>query len=248
MTGKRFETGVHINVGTEGLVIQQTAGATSMPLQILNHDATPVFMVHTTGEVTAPMGVNIGAATKTEIERLSGVTSNVQTQIDSKAPIASPTFTGTPAAPTATAGTNTTQIATTAFVRTEVSNLVASAPSTLDTLNELATALGNDASFATTVTTALGTKAPSATPNFSGTVTIPTLSVTENSTLGTIISGVWQGSTISSSYLPASSTSATGVVQLSDSTNSTSTSLAATANSVRQSSRDDLIQFYMEVI
>lgn len=82
MTGKRFETGVHINVGSEGLVIQQTAGASSMPLQILNHDATPVFMVHTTGEVTAPMGVNIGAATKTEIDYLSGVTSSVQTQIN----------------------------------------------------------------------------------------------------------------------------------------------------------------------
>jgi len=83
MTGKRFETGVHINVGTEGLVIQQTAGATSMPLQVLSHDATPVFMVHTTGEVTAPMGVNIGAATKAEIDYLSGVNSNIQTQINS---------------------------------------------------------------------------------------------------------------------------------------------------------------------
>lgn len=248
MTGKRFETGVHINVGNEGLVIQQSAGASAMPLQILNHDATPVFMVHTSGEVTAPMGVNVGATTKTEIESLFGVTSNVQTQIDSKAPIASPTFTGTPAAPTAEAGTNTTQIATTAFVRTEVSNLVASAPSTLDTLNELAAALGNDPSFATTVTTSLSEKAPSATPNFTGTVTIPTLNVTGNSTVGTIISGIWQGSTINTSYLPTGSTSAVGVVQLSDSTNSTSTSVAATANSVRQSSRDDLIQFYMEVI
>lgn len=72
--------------------------------------------------------------------------------------LASPTFTGTPAAPTATAGTNTTQIATTAFVSTAVANLVASAPATLDTLNELAAALGNDANFATTVTTSIGTK------------------------------------------------------------------------------------------
>jgi len=76
------------------------------------------------------------------------------------ATLSSPTFTGTPAAPTATAGTNTTQIATTAFVSTAVANLVASAPSTLDTLNELAAALGNDASFASTVTTALGNKQP----------------------------------------------------------------------------------------
>jgi hypothetical protein len=84
---------------------------------------------------------------------------------------ASPTFTGVPIAPTATAGTNTTQIATTQYVRTEVANLVNSAPGALDTLDELAAALGDDASFATTVTTALGLKAPLESPAFTGTVT-----------------------------------------------------------------------------
>jgi hypothetical protein len=49
-------------------------------------------------------------------------------------------------------------VATQNYVTTAVSNLVASAPSTLDTLNELATALGNDANFATTVATSIGTK------------------------------------------------------------------------------------------
>lgn len=70
----------------------------------------------------------------------------------------SPNFSGVPTAPTAASGTNTTQLATTQFVRTEVANLVASAPSTLDTLNELAAALGNDPNFATTVTNSLSTK------------------------------------------------------------------------------------------
>lgn len=74
------------------------------------------------------------------------------------APLASPTLTGTPAAPTASAGTNTTQIATTAFVTTAVSNLVNGAGSALDTLKELADALGNDANFASTITTSIGTK------------------------------------------------------------------------------------------
>jgi hypothetical protein len=74
------------------------------------------------------------------------------------AKIASPTFTGTPAAPTASAGTNTTQLATTAFVSTAVSNLVDSAPGTLNTLNELAAALGDDASFSTTTATALANR------------------------------------------------------------------------------------------
>lgn len=78
--------------------------------------------------------------------------------IASLAPLASPTFTGTPAAPTATAGTNTTQLATTAFVAAAVAALVDSAPGTLDTLNELATALGDDPNFATTVTNSLATK------------------------------------------------------------------------------------------
>ena len=82
-----------------------------------------------------------------------------------------PTFTGVPIAPTATAGTNTTQIATTQYVRTEVANLVNSAPGALDTLDELAAALGDDASFATTVTTSIGLKAPLESPAFTGTVT-----------------------------------------------------------------------------
>ena len=83
----------------------------------------------------------------------------------------SPAFTGIPTAPTATAGTNTTQIATTQYVRTEVANLVNSAPGALDTLDELAQALGDDASFATTVTTSIGLKAPLDSPAFTGTVT-----------------------------------------------------------------------------
>ena len=74
------------------------------------------------------------------------------------APLASPTFTGTPAGPTANAGTNTTQVATTAFVAAAISALSDSAPSTLDTLNELAAALGDDANFAATTATALGLK------------------------------------------------------------------------------------------
>jgi hypothetical protein len=81
-----------------------------------------------------------------------------ETNIALKANIASPTFTGTPAAPTASAGTNTTQIATTAFVSTAVANLVDSAPTTLDTLNELAAALGDDANFSTTITNSLAGK------------------------------------------------------------------------------------------
>jgi len=87
------------------------------------------------------------------------VSTAAQTALDLKANIASPNLTGTPLAPTASAGTNTTQIATTAFVGTAVSNLIAAAPAALDTLNELAAALNNDAAFSTTVTNSLAGKA-----------------------------------------------------------------------------------------
>jgi hypothetical protein len=59
----------------------------------------------------------------TEVGYLDGVTSGIQTQLNTKSPLASPTFTGTPSAPTAAANTNTTQLATTAFVGTAVGSV-----------------------------------------------------------------------------------------------------------------------------
>lgn len=64
--------------------------------------------------------------------------------------------TGTSAAPTAPTGDNSKTIANTEFVQNTVSGLVGAAPETLDTLNELATALGNDPNFATTVSNKIG--------------------------------------------------------------------------------------------
>ncbi|EMH4983505.1 tail fiber protein, partial [Salmonella enterica] len=80
--------------------------------------------------------------------------------VDTKAPINSPNLTGTPTAPTATKGTNNTQIASTAFVMAAIAELVDSSPDALNTLNELAAALGNDPNFATTMTNALAGKQP----------------------------------------------------------------------------------------
>lgn len=76
------------------------------------------------------------------------------------APKASPTFIGTPKAPTAAAGNNSTQLANTAFVQAAIAGLVGSSPAALDTLNELAAALGNDPNFAATMTNALANKQP----------------------------------------------------------------------------------------
>ena len=111
-----------------------------------------------------------GGTTAAEFDYMDGVTSNVQTQMDTKAPLASPTLTGTPLTTTASAATNTTQIASTAFVRTEVTNLVDSAPAALDTLNELAAALGDDAAFSTTVTNSIATKLPLAGGTMTGNI------------------------------------------------------------------------------
>ncbi|KDW98011.1 phage tail-collar fiber family protein [Escherichia coli 2-210-07_S3_C2] len=77
-----------------------------------------------------------------------------------KAPLLSPAFTGTPTAPTAAQSVNNTQIATTAFVKSAIAAMVGSAPAALDTLNELAAALGNDPNFATTMLNALAGKQP----------------------------------------------------------------------------------------
>jgi hypothetical protein len=74
------------------------------------------------------------------------------------APLNSPALTGTPTAPTAANGTNSTQLATTQFVQAAIALLISGAPGALDTLNELAAALGSDPNFATTVTNALAGK------------------------------------------------------------------------------------------
>lgn len=98
------------------------------------------------------------------------------------APKASPTFTGTPKAPTAAAGNNTTQLATTAFVQAALIALVNGAPATLDTLKEIAAAINNDPNFSTTINNALALKAPLTSPALTGTPTAPTAAQTVNNT------------------------------------------------------------------
>ena len=80
----------------------------------------------------------------TEIGYLDGVTSSIQTQLNAKA--------------------------TSSDITTAINNLIDGAPAALNTLNELAAAVNDDASYASTITTALGTKAPIDSPTFTGTV------------------------------------------------------------------------------
>jgi len=145
------------------------------------HGIADTSLLATTANVATAKSEAIAAVTVTSLslENVNNtsdankpVSTATQTALDLKAPLASPALTGTPTAPTAAAATDTTQIATTAFVRAEVAALVNSAGATLDTLGEIATALGNDANLSSTLTTSIGLKAPLASPTFTGTVTV----------------------------------------------------------------------------
>ncbi|EKE4592815.1 phage tail protein, partial [Escherichia coli] len=107
--------------------------------------------------------VQLSSATNSTSETLAATPKAVKAVMDEtnkKAPLNSPALTGTPTTPTAPQGANSTQIASTAFVMAAIAALVDSSPDALNTLNELAAALGNDPNFATTMTNALAGKQP----------------------------------------------------------------------------------------
>ena len=87
-------------------------------------------------------------------------------------------------ATTQSAGNNSTKIATTAYTDTAISNLVDSSPSALNTLNELAAALGDDANFSTTVTNSIATKLPLAGGTLTGALTGTSATFTGNVSTG----------------------------------------------------------------
>lgn len=105
---------------------------------------------------TAAAGTNTTQIASTAF--VQAVVTALNNALALKAPLSSPALTGTPTAPTAAQTVNNTQIATTAFVKSAIAALVDSSQGALDTLNELAAALGNDPNFATTVTNALAGK------------------------------------------------------------------------------------------
>ena len=135
--------------------------------------------------------VNIGlTATATELNYVDGVTSNIQTQLGTKLASASYTasdvLTKVKTVDGAASGLDADLLDGqhgsyyTDYTDTAISNLVDSAPGALDTLNELAAALGDDANFSTTVTNSIALKAPLASPTFTGTVTADGLSLSDN--------------------------------------------------------------------
>ncbi|ECR3562146.1 phage tail protein, partial [Salmonella enterica subsp. enterica] len=107
--------------------------------------------------------VQLSSATDSDSEALAATpkaVKDVMSETQTKAPLDSPALTGTPTAPTPEITASGLEIATAAFVVAKVVQLVGSAPEALDTLKELADALGNDPSFATTVLNKLAGKQP----------------------------------------------------------------------------------------
>lgn len=107
-----------------------------------------------TGTPTAP------TAAESDNSQKIATTAFIKQVLLAYAKLASPNFTGKPTAPTAEQSSNDTQVATTAFVRSAIAALVDSSPGALDTLNELAAAIGDDPNFATTMLNALAGKQP----------------------------------------------------------------------------------------
>ena len=150
-----------------------------------------------------------GSVTSAEFQYINTLSSKAQTQLTAKAPLASPTLTGNPVAPTQSAANNSTRIATTAYADTAAANLVDSAPAALNTLNELAAALGDDASFSTTVTNSIATKLPLAGGTMSGNIAMGGNDISGGGTItGTFVGGITSNVTGNASGTAATVTTA----------------------------------------
>ncbi len=150
-------TASYITVNSEATLDNERSLAGSSDITIIDNGANNTITVNLANTTVTP-----GTYPKVTVDAKGRVT-NASALAESDVPaeiarLASPSFSGTPTAPTATGGTNTNQIATTSFVKSEIASLIGSAPGTLDTLNEIAAALGDDPNFVTTITTSIGSK------------------------------------------------------------------------------------------
>jgi hypothetical protein len=204
-TGASDAAGARTNLGL-GTMATQAASSVSITGGSISGITDLAIADGGTGASTAAQAlINLGlTATAAELNYVSGVTSAIQTQLGAKANLASPALTGTPTAPTASVGTNTTQIATTAFVTAEIVNDVGEAYAGLAALG-----VGSYVAAWNTTTTAVavgGTIAGSSLRYASANVATtdasdPFGAVTQSSstfptTNTTTLSGTWRAMTI----------------------------------------------------
>jgi len=213
---QNYVTGLGYQTSSGSVAYAVNSGSSSYSLSA-GYAPVPASVSYAASAGSAPIPASVSYSASSG---LASNSTNFAGQAQSYyAPISSPNFTGTPLAPTAASATNTTQIATTAFVRGEITNLVNSAPTTLDTLNELAAALGNDPNFAATTASTIGLKAPIANPTFTGTVNIGS-----NVATGSVSSALNSASLAGqpgSYYYPASSITAASVAYATNAGNAT---------------------------
>lgn len=192
-----MESNIATNNAKTGITSGQASAITANTAKVTNVDTDLGVVVSGTAfTITSSDGDNasLPAANTTN---WGVMTDEMYDTLQAAAPKASPALTGTPTAPTAASNTNTTQIATTAYVQGEITDLIGGAPGALDTLNEIAEAINDDSSYASTITSALAGKSPTA-------------GSTSLTTLGTITTGTWNGSAISTSYVSNLSGTNTG--------------------------------------
>ncbi len=197
MVGSNTETGITVTYEDSDNTLDFVIGTLNQDTTGNAATATALETARTIGGTSFDGTANITPANATNAVNVTGTVASA--------------VTGT----TQSAADNSTKIATTAYVETAVSNLVDSAPGTLNTLNELAAALGDDASFSTTVTNSIATKLPLAGGQLTGNITFSgsqTVDGRDVSTDGTKLDGI----EASADVTDATNVNAAGAVMNSD--------------------------------
>ena len=163
-----------------GSALSQTEAATSSAAASVSETNAAASETNASGYATAAANSNTSAG----LSAVAAASSETNAATSAVNAATSETNAASSASAAATSATNAAS-----EVSNAISNIVDSSPSTLDTLNELAAALGDDPNFATTVTNSIALKAPIASPTFTGTATIPTADINAGTIDNTVIGG-----------------------------------------------------------
>ena len=180
LTGASFTPGTEIHINSSGEFLTAGGPSTEKIGKAVSVSQLFLYTINTIPEyIQSQVKVDLNSfsvnpsATPSGEGSLAYNNTNGQLTFTPPKAIVDATLTGTPTVPTAAPTTDSTQAASTAFVKAAIDALVAAAPETLNTLNEIAAAINNEGNFAATV-------ARLASPTFTGTVTVPEPTGTSN--------------------------------------------------------------------